>query len=102
MNWTESYPSGLATIELFTVARRTDLGENDVTACSVEIEVGAWGYTAARDSSFTVLNQFGRRGQRQCEFRHQSTHCVCEVHTSSWTTVLFIATATRQTISGPG
>ena len=68
MNWTESYQSGLATDKLFSAARLTDLGENGVVACSGEIEGGAWGYTAVRDSSFTVHNQFERRGQRQREF----------------------------------
>ena len=86
MNWTESYQSGLATYELFSVALLIDLGENGVVACSGEIEGGAWGYTAARDSSFTVHNQFDRRGQRQREFGFDSTHCVCDVHTSPWIT----------------
>jgi hypothetical protein len=44
------------------------LGENGVVVCSGEIEDGAWDYTAARDSSFILHNQFGRRGQRQREF----------------------------------
>jgi hypothetical protein len=63
-----SYQSKLATGGLFLVARRTDLGENDAAACTGGIEGGACGYTATRGSSFTVHNQFGRRGQRQREF----------------------------------
>ena len=100
MDWTESYQSGLASDALFSAARLTDLGENGVVACSGEIEGGAWGYTAARDSSFTVHNQFERRGQRQREFGFDSTHCVSDVHTSPWTTGLFIATAVRRSSHG--
>jgi hypothetical protein len=77
LNWTESYQSGLATDELFSAARQSDLGENGVAVCSGEIEGGAWGYTAARDSSFTVYNQFERRGRGSVNLASiQLTVCV--------------------------
>jgi hypothetical protein len=68
LNWIGTHQSGLATGGLFFAVRRTNLGENGVVVCSGEIEDGAWDYTAARDSSFILHNQFGRRGQRQREF----------------------------------
>jgi hypothetical protein len=77
LNVTESYQSGMATNELFSAARLTDLGENGIVACSGEIEGGAWGYTAARDSSFTVHNQFERRGRGSTNLASsQLTVCV--------------------------
>jgi hypothetical protein len=62
LNWIGTHHSGLATGGLFFAVRRTNLGENGVVVCSGEIEDGAWDYTVARDSSFILHNQFGRRG----------------------------------------
>jgi hypothetical protein len=80
LNWIGTYQSGLATGERFSVARQSDLGENGVAACSGGIEDGAWGYTAARGSSFTVHNQFERRGQDNANLASiQPTVCVMVV-----------------------
>jgi hypothetical protein len=61
-----------------------------------------WGYTEVRDCSFTVHNQFGRRGQRQCEFWTLINSLGGGVHTPSWITVLFIVMVTWLAISGHG
>jgi hypothetical protein len=78
------------------------LGENGVAACSGGMEDGAWGYTTARGSSFTVHNQFERRGQRQHEFGFDSTHGVCDGRASQGITGLFIAAAVRRSPDGHG
>jgi hypothetical protein len=80
----------------------TEDGENGVAASLGEIGWRDWGYTAIRDCSFTVLNQFGRRGQRQCEFWTLINTLGGGVHTPPWIIVLFIATATRLAIFGHG
>jgi hypothetical protein len=75
-------------------------GENGVAACSGGIEDGAWGYTAARGSSFTAHNQFERRGQSQREFGFDATHGVCDGRASPGITGLFIVAAVRRSPHG--
>jgi hypothetical protein len=63
----EPYQSGLATERGVLCSSEIERGGDGVAAALGEI--GRWdrGYTAVRDCSFTVHNQFeGRR--RQCEF----------------------------------
>jgi hypothetical protein len=71
-------------------------GENGVVVCSGEIEDGASAYTTARDSSFILHNQFGKRGQRQREFGLLLSFTGGDENTSSWLLAQFIGTAAQQ------
>jgi hypothetical protein len=77
-------------------ARLTDLGKNNVVVCSGEIEDGASAYTTARDSSFILHNQFGKKGQRQREFGLLLSFTGGDENTSSWLLAQFIGTAAQQ------
>jgi hypothetical protein len=61
-----------------------------------------WGYTAVRNCSFTVHNQFGRRWRRQCESWVLLKLAVEAVSASPWFMPLFKATTDRLEISGRG